>query len=170
MKVQINLFSGKTLGEYEAIRNAAGNYEVSFKDGQLAIFNPESLRQENALKPQFACKMVIMPEVVAAYPVKMKDMNGHQKIAARQIKYAINWEVGGLENATYDNPEDSEEYKNATEALADHQGLIDWVYDGIMSNTYGKGSVSCRPTDEVKFAGEGFLRHYIDYMLKKEGY
>lgn len=169
MKVQINLFTGKTLGEYEAIRNANGNYEVSFKDGQLGIFNPETLRQQNAVKPQFACKMVIIPDI-ATYPVKMKDMNGHQKIAARQIKWAINDICGGLENTMSDWDEDSEEYKHAKSILEDHQALIDWVYDGIMNNTYGDGWTRCYPTDEVKFAGEGFLKYYISYKLEKEGY
>ena len=171
MKVQINLFTGKVLGEYEAIKNAEGNYEVSFKDGQLGIFNPESLKQQNILKPQFACKMVILTDdTTKAYPVKLKDMNGHQKIAAKQIKYAINDIVGGLENTTYDNPEGSEEYQNAMNALSDHEGLVNEVYWGIMNNTYDDGWTHCRPTDEVKFAGEGFLRYYISYKLKKEGY
>lgn len=172
MKVQINLFTGKVLGEYEAIKNAEGNYEVSFKDGQLGIFNPESLRQQNALKPQFACKMIIMADdkVTAVYPVKMKEMNGHQKIAARQIKHAINDIVGGLENTMSDWEEDSEPYQNAKATLEDHEVLVGEIYWGIMNNTYGEGWVHCSPTDEVKFAGEGFLKYYIDYMLKKEGY
>lgn len=64
MKVTITLFTGKSIGEYEAIKNAiTGNYEVSFKDGQLAVFDAESMKQTNNRKPQFACKMIIHPEV-----------------------------------------------------------------------------------------------------------
>lgn len=171
MKVQVTLFTGKVVGEYEAIKNADGNYEVSFKDGQLGIFNPESLKQQNAVKPQFACKMIILADDTAkAYPIKLSEMNGHQRIAARQIRYAINDIVGGLENTTYDYPVDSEAYQNATATLEDHELLTAMVYDGIMECTYGEGWVHCRPTDEVKFAGKDFLMNYIDYRLKREGY
>lgn len=65
MKVQVNLFTGKSIGEYTAVKNAEGNYEVSWKNGQTAIFNSETLRQMNAPKPQFACKMVLLEKQTA---------------------------------------------------------------------------------------------------------
>lgn len=63
MKVTVTLFTGKSIGEYEAHWNPLeGGYEVKFKDGQLAIFDAESMKQTNNKKPQFACKMIIHTE------------------------------------------------------------------------------------------------------------
>lgn len=62
MKVQVNLFTGKSIGEYTAVKTAEGNYEVAWKNGQTAIFNGETLRQINAPKAQFACKLVLLEE------------------------------------------------------------------------------------------------------------
>lgn len=77
MKVQVNLFTGKSIGEYTAVMNAEGNYEVSWKNGQTAIFNSESLRQMNAPKAQFACKLVLLEK---------KATNKATKTATKEFK------------------------------------------------------------------------------------
>ena len=171
MNAQVKLFTGKVIGEYKVIESCS-SFMVEFKDKNFGIFSKETLKQTNAAKPQFACTLVILADDNGSntYPIKLSEMNGHQKIAAKQIKYAINSIVGGLENTTYDNPEDSDEYKNAMDTLEDHELLMDMVYEGIMTTTYGEGWEHYRPTDEVKFAGKEFLMNYIDYKLKKEGY
>lgn len=81
MKVQVNLFTGKSIGEYTAVKNAEGNYEVSWKNGQTAIFNSESLRQLNAPKPQFACKLVLLE----------KKATKRTKRAAAIIEFKADW-------------------------------------------------------------------------------
>lgn len=61
MKVQVNLFTGKSIGEYTAVKNdETANYEVTLKNGQTAAFNMFTLKQVNAPKPQFACKLVLL--------------------------------------------------------------------------------------------------------------
>ena len=125
MKVQIHLFTGKTIGEYEAVQNKQGNYEVTFKDGQLAIFNPESLKQQNAPKPQFACKMVIIQdtkkkstktafkefkaswtgEIVTLDTSDLTKMETAVMIAARNNEYSDALENGTWSFAVSDNAE-----------------------------------------------------------------
>ena len=52
---------------------------MSFKDGQLAVFDSVSKRQANAAKPQFACKMIIHPETEKT--VRLTDL---EKATLRQ--------------------------------------------------------------------------------------
>ena len=124
MKVQIHLFTGKSIGEYEAHQNANGNYEVTFKDGQLGIFNPESLKQQNTMKPQFACKMVIIPdtkkptktsskefkaswtgEMVTLDTSNLTKMETAVMIAARNNEYCDCMESGTWSFSVSDNAE-----------------------------------------------------------------
>ena len=122
MKVQVNLFTGKSIGEYTAVKNAEGNYEVSWKNGQAAIFDSKSLRQLNAPKPQFACKLTLLEkkatkktsvefkaswtgEMVTLDASNLTKMETAVMIAARNNEYCDCMESGTWSFTVNDNAE-----------------------------------------------------------------
>lgn len=162
MKVQLVAFTGMVIGEFEATRiEAANGYELTLKDGRLVAFDGDTLKQVNAPKPQYANRIRIL-DTPKQFPVKMKEMNKHQKIAAKQVKYAIDYIVGGLENSVQDG------YLDEMPSKAD---MVEDVYSEMMNCSFGPGSChSGRPVEEVKFAGTEFIKFYINHRLTKEGY
>ncbi|MBO5968280.1 MAG: hypothetical protein J6S14_07255 [Clostridia bacterium] len=86
---------------------------------------------------------------------------GHEKIAMRNIRYAINWIVGGFYN---DYQDGNEEY--IPDTIKDLEEII---YDESMQNGYGDGfEHSGRAPKEMRFAGEKFCREYIAWKLRKD--
>ena len=87
-------------------------------------------------------------------------MTGHEKIAAKNIKGAFNWEFGGMYNAYLDG---EEEFPTLNE-------MKDMVYDCAMNDDYrSSGSVSYdRAPKEMRFAGEEFCRKYIDKLFEED--
>ena len=90
---------------------------------------------------------------------KYKEMNGNEKIAYKNTKYAFRFEVGGIENEVLDGHR---------EEMPTYEELEELVYEATTTATYGEGSVSCRPTKEVTFAGEQFIREVIRHFLDTE--
>lgn len=90
---------------------------------------------------------------------KYKEMNGNEKIAYKNTKYAFQYEVGGIENEVFDG------YR---EEMPTYEELEELVYEATTSATYGDGYMSCRPTKEVTFAGEKFIREVIRHFLDTE--
>ena len=90
---------------------------------------------------------------------KYKEMNGNEKIAYRNTKYAFQYEVGGIENEVLDG---------WREEMPTYEELEELVYDATTTATYGDGYMSCRPTKEVTFAGEKFIREVIRHFLDTE--
>lgn len=90
-----------------------------------------------------------------------KMMNGHEKIAARNIKGAFNWLVGGWYNCFQDGyEEDIPSLEEAKEA----------VYDGAMNNLYkGGGEIYGRAPKEMRFAGEEFCRELVEELFLNDG-
>ena len=88
-----------------------------------------------------------------------KEMNGNEKIAYRNTKYAFRFEVGSIENEVLDGHR---------EEMPTYEELEELVYEATTTATYGEGSVSCRPTKEVTFAGEQFIREVIRHFLDTE--
>ena len=87
---------------------------------------------------------------------------GHEKIAVRNIRYAVNWIVGGYYNCIQDG---YPEYLPTC-----RKDLADEIYSSAMTNLYRDGyeGYGKAPT-EMRFAGERFCRAYIDWMLDNDG-
>lgn len=92
---------------------------------------------------------------------KIKEMNGNERIAYRNTKYAVQDIVGGIENSITDG--------HMTE-MPTYEDLEDEVYLATTTGTYGDGWASCSPLKEVKFAGEKFIREVIRYFFDKDGF
>ena len=87
-------------------------------------------------------------------------LNGHEKIAARNIKGAFNWEFGGV----YNSFQDGEEIHYTLNQMKDI------VYDAAMNDDYRHGG-SCifgGAPKEMRFAGEEFCRKYIDKLFAED--
>ena len=91
----------------------------------------------------------------------MKKMNGHERIAARNIKGAFNWHVGGWYNCLQDGYE--EDIPSLEEAK-------DTVYTEAMNNMYKSGYEGCgKAPKEMRFAGEEFCRAYVEKLFAEDG-
>ena len=90
-----------------------------------------------------------------------KMMNGHEKIAAKNIKGAFNWHVGGWYNSFLDGwEEDIPTLEEAKEI----------VYVEAMNNKYRDGYESFdRAPKEMRFAGEEFCREVIEELFLNDG-
>lgn len=92
--------------------------------------------------------------------MKMKNMNGHEKIAARNIKEAFNWMVGGWYNCIMDGYE--EDVPTLEEAK-------ETVYSEAMTTLFRGGSATNgRAPKEMRFAGEEFCRSYVDKLFAED--
>ena len=88
-------------------------------------------------------------------------MNEHQAKAWRIIKKEAGDIVGGLENQMMDYCEEEDEYKEAEEALADRDALIDCIYGAVMWS---------RNSDKnLRFAGREWIENKIEELLKEWG-
>ena len=87
-------------------------------------------------------------------------LNGNQRIAVYQIRYAIYDIAGGYENSVTDGQIKETELPSFTE-------LRDEVYDGIMNNTYDEGSLTTYPQKEIKFCGRDWLMKRVEKRLTK---
>lgn len=90
-----------------------------------------------------------------------KMMNGHEKIAAKNIEGAFNWLVGGWYNCFLDGlDEDIPSLEEAQEA----------VYTEAMNNLYRNGSeLIGRAPKEMRFAGEEFCRELVEELFLNDG-
>lgn len=87
---------------------------------------------------------------------------GHERIAMRNIRYAINWIVGGYYNCIQDN---IPEYLPTS-----RESLEQEIYGSAMENLYGDGFEQIgRAPREMRFAGEAFCRAYIKWKLSRDG-
>lgn len=90
-----------------------------------------------------------------------KMMNGHEKIAARNIQGAFNWLVGGWYNCFLDGlDEDIPSLEEAKET----------VYAEAMNNLYRSGNeIVGRAPKEMRFAGEEFCRELVEELFLNDG-
>lgn len=87
---------------------------------------------------------------------------GHERIAIRNIRCAINWIVGGYYNDLQDG---YEEYLPGS-----REELANIIYDSAMINLYGDGYEKIgKAPSEMRFAGEKFCRAYINWKLDQDG-
>ena len=96
--------------------------------------------------------------------MKLSEMNSRQKLVAKLAWDRCGWVVGGYENTMQDEAPESEDYKGAKAALADHEGLVAEIYDELMSWT-DKGYLK-----HLRFVGKAFILERIDRRLKSWGY
>ena len=90
------------------------------------------------------------------------NRTGHEKIAMRNIRYAINWIVGGYYNCLQDG---QEEYLPKSRKALENE-----VYSSAMDNLYDVGYEGFRKAPkEMRFAGETFCRAYIAWKLANDG-
>ena len=86
-----------------------------------------------------------------------KMMNGHEKIAAKNIEGAFNWLVGGWYNCLQDGYE--EDIPSLEEAKEE-------VYCEAMNNLYvGGGEGFGGAPKEMRFAGEEFCRELVEELF-----
>ena len=99
-------------------------------------------------------------------------MTKNEKLARRNIQNCINFELGGWENVLLDYPEDAEEYINAKDFLADHEAIVNYIYDCSVSDFYVEGGVytDTRLISQIKFLGKEKLMSIVDQLVSKEGY
>ena len=90
-----------------------------------------------------------------------KMMNGHEKIAAKNIEGAFNWLVGGWYNCLQDG---CEEYIPSLEEAKEE------VYCEAMNNLYvGGGEGFGGAPKEMRFAGEEFCRELVEELFLNDG-
>lgn len=90
-----------------------------------------------------------------------KPLTRHQEVAAKQLKYAYNWVVGGHENDLTDNDTP--------------MPLVEELFEEVMfeatSHLYGEGYCSSRPAPvAMNFAGKQFLLETLASMFEADGY
>lgn len=85
----------------------------------------------------------------------------HERIAMRNIRYAINWIVGGYYNCIQD---DCPEYIPETRAQVENE-----IYLSAIQNLYDEGYEGYnKAPKEMRFAGEAFCRAYITWKLDND--
>ena len=99
-------------------------------------------------------------------------MTKNEKLARRNIQNCINFEIGGYENVLLDYPEDADEYISAKKFLADHEAIVDYIYDCAVSDFYVEGGVYTdnRIICQIKFLGREKLMGIVEELVSKEGY
>lgn len=90
------------------------------------------------------------------------ERTGHERIAMRNIRYAINWIIGGHYNDLQDG--NLEYLPDSLESVEQE------VYDSAMQNAYALGYEGYgKAPKEMRFAGTDFCRAYIHWKLSRDG-
>ena len=97
--------------------------------------------------------------------MKLSEMNAHQRLAFRFICEVMSELIAGNELIMEDYPDDSDEYKEASEYLnKPREVLADDVYEEVMSRS------DKDMTRHLRFAGKEFIMERINKRLEKWGY
>ena len=99
-------------------------------------------------------------------------MTKNEKLARKNIQNCINFEIGGYENVLLDYSEESKEYIEAKAFLADHEAIVNYIYDCSVSDFYIEGGVftDTRLISQIKFLGKEKLMSIVEELVSKEGY
>ena len=89
------------------------------------------------------------------------ELNRHQKLAAKKVRAAYNWIVGGFENSVQDG---------AMEEMPPVEDMFEQVYDMVMTEDCGEGFAGGCSKTELRFAGKQFILNRIAACFKKDGY
>ena len=86
-------------------------------------------------------------------------MNKFEKIAARNIRDAFNFEIGGIYNSYLDGEEIDYTIEEAK----------DYIYNCAINDLYVPGAVMYDAAPrEMRFAGETFCRNFIEGLFAKD--
>ena len=88
---------------------------------------------------------------------KVKEMNGNEKRAWKEVKNAFNWVVGGFENSVCDG---------AMDEMPSYEDIVDEIYWTVTNCTTREGYQSMSPCDEVRFAGKEFIMECIEHVME----
>ena len=104
----------------------------------------------------------------------VKCTNEHQREMFTNAYFAACDWIGGIENITYDYPEDSAEYREAKDYLTKHDRIVADIYREVFCAIYGSGSV-IGLNDEMymkhlRFAGKEWSMAAIEAIVKQQGY
>lgn len=105
--------------------------------------------------------------------MKYAEMNVRQKKAFRNIMYAANWLIGGLENSMSDNPEGSNDWQNSNALLNDHDSLVAEIYDMAITGVYDEGFAAVNDdayVKDIRFCGKEWLLERVEKRVTKLGY
>lgn len=92
---------------------------------------------------------------------KVREMNGTEKIAYRNIKGVFSWEVGGWYNCILDGYEE-----DIPDTMEEAKQII---YDGALNDFAEEGHYAIgRAPREMRFAGAEFIRECIDHLFAKD--
>ena len=91
--------------------------------------------------------------------------NGWEKIAKRNLKYAYNWTVGGMENSLEDGQITQERFDKWIAEQA-----LEGVYSEGITTHYDEGISGGEAPKEMRFAGKEFCYKYLISLFKKDGY
>ena len=92
---------------------------------------------------------------------KYKEMNEFEKLAYRNSRNVFNYESGGWYNCILDGYEDM-----IPDTLEEAKEII---YNETMTcHSVGGGHFSCRPIEEIRFAGSDFIRECVEHWFKKD--
>lgn len=76
--------------------------------------------------------------------------------AKQQVKYAVDWILGGYENDILDGNR---------EEMPSKEVLIDQIYEQVMTCTTYPGTVIYTPLKQIRFAGKKFILDEIEKEL-----
>ena len=107
--------------------------------------------------------------------MKYADCNARQKKAYANIYHAAEQIIGGLENTLLDSLPEDEWYIDAAARLADHEGLVNEIYEAATTEVYGDGFCRFGPAAEryvrdIRFCGKDWLMARCEARVKKCGY
>ena len=102
----------------------------------------------------------------------VKVTNEHQKAMFTNAYFAACDIIGGIENTTYDYPENSQEYQDAVEYLKNHNQIVSDIYDAAITREFGAGynGPAGAMVKHFRFAGKEFTMSAIEEIVKSMGY
>lgn len=100
------------------------------------------------------------------------ELTVRQKKAYKNVMYAAEDYIFGIQNGCWDYPTDSDEYKECWDELHDLDHLKKVVYTEALSAVYDEG-ISSGGKDakayikDIRFCGKPFLEELVDYFCRK---
>ncbi|WP_337565691.1 hypothetical protein [Acidaminococcus fermentans] len=105
---------------------------------------------------------------------KFNECDDRHKRAWVNLRNAMRYIVGNWENQLNDSDPDSTEYDIAQKALADHEGLVQEIYEAAITDIYSNDGNSkldkSNSLKDIRFCGADWMKRLLSCMLKREGY
>ncbi len=144
--------------------------ELRSQATKIGIKNSKQYKKDELLAKvmevfQQNLKAAYEPKIEALKAEQQKEskpeLNRHQKLAAKKVRAAYNWIVGGFENSVQDG---------AMEEMPPVEDMFEQVYDMVMTEDCGEGFAGGCSKTELRFAGKQFILNRIAACFKKDGY